>query len=245
MSSEGGAVSPGGGVVLGIDTAGPVVGVALWTPLGVETWSQAIVRQADSVLLPAIGRLLAGAPGVLTCVAVSVGPGAFTGLRVGVSAALGVAFARSVPVVPISSLEARAAAAGGPRTLALLDARKGKVYAGLFDVSDSRAAPVLLSPEVDDTLAAVLSALGERPFLAVGEGATSVDVTRAILDAGGSVSPDAGRSPADAVARLGALRWAADAGAALDPADVALRYLRAPDARPPLDVGQQIGRRGR
>ena len=77
--------------VLGIDTAGPVVGAAVWSERGVRLWSQRITRRANSVLLPAMAELLSDT--AVDLVAVSVGPGAFTGLRVGVSAALGVALA--------------------------------------------------------------------------------------------------------------------------------------------------------
>jgi len=216
--------------VLGIDTAGPVVGAAVWSDAGVTMWSQRITRKADSVLLPAIADLIADAE--IDLVAVSVGPGAFTGLRVGVSAALGIAVARGLKVVGVSSLEVRATTIRTARTLSLLDGRKGKVYAGLFDTrADS---PVLIGAEVDAPLAEVLP---EEPFVAVGEGA--VVFAAAIAAAGGRSSPDAARCPADEVARLGALRRES----ALDAGAVALRYLRPPDARPPRSVGQQVGRR--
>ena len=88
--------------VLGIDTAGPVVGAAVvgWGPP--RQWSCRIVRGADGVLLPAIADLVAPAT-PLAGVAVSVGPGAFTGLRVGVATALGIAVSRGVPVICVSS----------------------------------------------------------------------------------------------------------------------------------------------
>ena len=176
--------------VLGIDTAGPVVGAALWSELGVTAWSQRIVRKADSVLLPAVGELLESSTEPLDLVAVSVGPGAFTGLRVGVSAALGVALSRGVKVVAVSSLEARAAAAGGPRTLAILDARKGRVYAGLFDAGGDE--PRALSPETDAALRDVLAEL-TPPFVAVGEGAEAF--REVILAAGGRGQPRGGAEP--------------------------------------------------
>lgn len=220
-------------LVLGIDTAGPVVGAALVGPFGAETWSQRVTRKADSVLLPALAELLqrADAQGGVSLVAVSVGPGAFTGLRVGVSAALGIAFARSLKVVAVSSLAARAATARQPRTLALLDARKGKVYAGVYDASPP--VPVLIGEEQDAPLDAVLP---EGPFTAVGEGA--LRFAEAIQGVGGLVSPEADRCPADEVARMGA----ALAAHAHAPEAVALRYLRAPDAKIPKDIGQVVGK---
>lgn len=220
--------------VLGIDTAGPVVGAALWTTQERRHWSARVVQGADALLLPALAALLgaeeapaAGSwegdlpPGRPDLIAVSVGPGAFTGLRVGVSAALGLALALGLRVVPLSSLQARAALVRAPRVLALLDARKQRLYAGLFDATGE--VPLPLSAEVDAPPDEVLV---EAPFLAVGEGALLHEARIRAL--GAAVAEGADRSPAAAVARLGALL----ADDALDPGDVALRYLRAPDAVP-------------
>ena len=219
------------GCVLGIDTAGPVVGAAVWHPGWVESWSARVVRKADGVLMPAIAELLSTV-GSIDLVAVSIGPGAFTSLRVGVSMALGIAMSRDVPVVAVSSLAARAACAGQARTLSLLDARKGRVYAGLFDASGDL--PLLIGAEHDVLLSEVVP---EGAFVAVGEGA--LVFADEIAAAGGQVSPDAGRCPADEVARLG-MMMRADAS---DPGQVALRYLRPPDAKVPGSLGKTIGNR--
>jgi tRNA threonylcarbamoyladenosine biosynthesis protein TsaB len=183
--------------------------------------------------MPAIAELL-DSVGSIDLVAVSTGPGAFTGLRVGVSMALGIAMARGVPVVPVSSLAARAASAGQARTLALLDARKGRVYSGLFDTSEPL--PRLIGVEQDAVLESVMP---DGPFVAVGEGA--LVYSEAITAAGGQVSPDAARCPADDVARIGMLLR----DTALDPGEVALRYLRPPDAKVPGGLGQTVGKRAR
>ncbi len=207
--------------VLGIDTAGPVVGAALVGP-GVErSWSERVARGADSALIPAVADLLQGVAS-LSQVAVSVGPGAFTGLRVGVATALGIAVSKGCPVVCVSSLEARAFQAGHPRVLALLDARKSRVYAQLFDASGAH--PVALGVPVDAPLADVFP---DGPFLATGEGAL-LDVPE-IERVGGSVENDPGRSPAVSVARLGQIR----AKEAVEPNEVALSYLREADAKKP------------
>lgn len=219
--------------VLAIDTAGPVVGAALvsWDADGAKQvlgcWSARVVQGADGLLVPAIDAMLAsvGARTAFDRVAVSVGPGAFTGLRVGVATALGYAFAADVPVVAVSSLAARAALVRGPRVLAALDARKGRLYAGLFDTTGE--VPVPLGPEVDLTPAEVWP---EAPFLAVGEGAA---ISREALEAvGGALAPDADQSPVLALARIAARPDAL----ALDAGEIALRYLRPPDARPPADL---------
>ena len=207
-------------VVLGIDTAGPVVGVALWSDGVQQAWSMRVARGADGLLMPEIARLIDGAS--LDAVAVAVGPGAFTGLRVGVATALGVAFSRGVPVVPLSALLARAALVSAPRVLALLDARKSRVYCGLFDAT--QAVPTPLSAERD---APPEAAWPDAPFVAVGEGA--VVYADAVVAAGGELALEPARCPAGEVARLGALRLED----ALDPGEIALRYLREPDAQPP------------
>lgn len=208
--------------VLGIDTAGPVVGAAVVGPGLERSWSQRVIRGADAVLIPAIAEMLEGA-GPVDLVAVSIGPGAFTGLRVGVATALGFAVSKQVPVVCVSSLEVRAMLAPeNAQVLALLDARKGRVYGQVFDTRG--AEPLPLSEPEDRALPSVVP---QAPFVAVGEG-VCVDEA-GIQQAGGSVSPDFDRSPAVAVARLGQLRR----GQAVAPNDVALAYLRDADAKKP------------
>ncbi|MCP4804364.1 MAG: tRNA (adenosine(37)-N6)-threonylcarbamoyltransferase complex dimerization subunit type 1 TsaB [Proteobacteria bacterium] len=201
-------------MILAIDTAGPVIGVAL----GDRLFQQRVVRGADAVLTPAIGELIADVE--LTGVAVSVGPGGFTSLRVGVAHALGIATARGVPVVPVSSLEARAALADG-RVLSLLDGRKQKAYAGFY------VDGVCLSGERDLPPVEAIG-LAEGPFVAVGEGAV---VWRELVEAaGGVVQADAARSPVAALARLAAGRL----DAAIAPEAVRLSYLRDADAKLPV-----------
>lgn len=206
--------------VLLLDTAGPVVGVAAWhgdTLVGAA--SARLGQGADGWLMPEAARLL-DTLGGLDRVGVTVGPGAFTGLRVGLAVALGLAFARRVPVVGISSLALRAATAPGrARVLALLDAKKGRVYAGVYDTRGP--VPEFVEEEGDvapDRAAATLRAA------ATGEGAV---VYRAVFEAAGhEVLPGADRSPVDAGLAL------VRAGAPSSPEDVGPRYLREPDARP-------------
>jgi tRNA threonylcarbamoyladenosine biosynthesis protein TsaB len=205
-------------VVLAVDTAGPVVGAALLGhPDGPRTWSARVNRGSDKVLTPALAELLEGVER-LDRIAVSVGPGAFTSLRVGVAAALGLAVARGCPVVPVSSLEARAACVGSGRVLALLDGRKSKAYAGLY------VDGVLVGDEVDRPPAEAM-VLGGGDFVATGEGA--VVFQDAVLAAGGTVAPDADASPALAIARLAVDR------PTVPPEAVRLRYLRDADAKLP------------
>ena len=155
-------------------------------------------------------------------IGVTVGPGSFTGLRVGLAFALGLGAALDRPVLGLSTLEALAASvadAAGP-VAALIDARRGQVYARLFDDG------VPLGPDAALTLedaARAIQALG-RPARWVGNGASVL--VQAFPDlATLDIDPRVAPSP-EALARL------TSAG---DPATRPPRpiYLRAPDATPP------------
>ena len=203
-----------------VDTAGPVVGVAAFAGGAVVyTASLRVAAGAEAWLAIELERALV-AVGDVERVAVTVGPGTFTGVRVGVAAALGLAFARGVDVVPLSSLALRAALVPDePRVLALLDARKGKVYAGWFDTRGP--VPVPIGPEQD---LAPAQALAAAPGVAVGEGA---DVyAEAVVAAGHRLVANASDSPVEHGAAL------ARSLEARTPERVGLRYLREPDARP-------------
>lgn len=88
----------------------------------------------------------------LDAIAVSAGPGSFTGLRVGLSLAKSIAFAVDLPVLPVPTLQALALAAPveSGTVAAVLDARRGEVYAGLFERQGEQCFPLggewLLSP---------------------------------------------------------------------------------------------------
>jgi tRNA threonylcarbamoyladenosine biosynthesis protein TsaB len=211
-------------VVLAVDTAAPQIGAALWDGT-LHTFSERVVRGADAALSLGLSELLGGAAGPPDLLAVSVGPGAFTSLRVGVAAALGLALSLDCRIVPFSSLEARARMVEGDRILALLDARKSRAYAALYERGPTGWLQV---GEEQDLLPedAIALAAGQ-PFLAVGEGAPLwQDLVEA---AGGRVVEDAERSPAGWMAQAAGSR----VDQALDAGRIQLRYLRAPDAKKP------------
>jgi tRNA threonylcarbamoyladenosine biosynthesis protein TsaB len=133
-------------------------------------------------LLPMIDMALsAGGIGLreIDGFAVTIGPGSFTGLRIGVSTVKGLAWAVGKPVAGVSTLEALACQAGKAVDLicALLDARKGEVYAALFLAGGE--APVISMQATVLPPAALRDRIAER-CLFVGDGALAY--RREILD---------------------------------------------------------------
>jgi tRNA threonylcarbamoyladenosine biosynthesis protein TsaB len=162
------------------------------------------------------GTTVAGVGGV----AVASGPGAFTGLRVGLATAAGLASALGVKVWTAPSLFVRAAWAGfGGELVALLDARKNRVYAARWRDTSLLDGPADVDPELVTTWA-------QPPFRATGEGAL---VFRSVLEAaGGTVVQKADHPGTLALAQHAATALARGEGMA--PRDLRAEYLREPDA---------------
>lgn len=157
-------------------------------------------------------------------IGVTVGPGSFTGLRVGLAFALGLGAALDRPVVGISTLDALAASAGDARAVAaLIDARRGQVYAR-FWIDGRPTGPAEALPL--DRAAQRVAALGPGAVL-IGSGTGLVSA----LAPETAISAPDGPEPV-ALARL---------TAAADPATATARplYLRAPDATPPTRLPGQ------
>lgn len=127
-------------------------------------------------------------------VAVGIGPGSFTGLRIGVATARAIAQAREIPIVGVSTLRALALGARAwPQRIdcvvAALDARRGEVFVGawrprqLDHVSEVLLGPAVMAPE---RLARAIGTLGS-PSLAIGDGAVEF---RAVLERSGAFIPE-------------------------------------------------------
>ena len=135
--------------LLAYDTSGEVLSVALFDGQKVvrELNEMSSVRHSTA-LAPAIQKLLRKARWNikdLDCIAVGIGPGSFTGLRVGVTTAKTLAWALGKKLVGVSSLEALALEAGGGREgmiAVALDAKKGQVYAGTYRLRNGKLAVV-------------------------------------------------------------------------------------------------------
>ncbi len=122
-------------VLLAIDTAAPRLQLALLVDDRADTLVEDMQQGQAERIFPAIAELLARnglAYANLTRVAVTTGPGSFTGLRIGLSAARGLALALDIPAVGVPSLLALSLACACDPVAVLLDARRDEAYFQLF-----------------------------------------------------------------------------------------------------------------
>jgi len=180
--------------ILCVDTSGPVAGCALTadgrvlhsiTALHGRTHSESIMPMVDEALSSS-GLAVAD----LDCIAAVAGPGSFTGVRIGVCLAKGLAHAHDVPCARVDALEALSMNFAGYEGVVapILDARRHQVYCAAFDVSsglphrllDDDALPIeafleklpadgriaFLGDGLDVFAPVIKAALGDRAFLA-------------------------------------------------------------------------------
>ena len=217
--------------LLAVDTALDALAVALLTRdgdrIGVSSSTEVIGRGHAERLMGAIGAHLAEA-GVelaeIDAFAVTIGPGSFTGIRVGVAAVRGFALATGRPAIGVSTLEALAAEAlalaPGRAVLAVLDARKDEVYAQLFDaVGDALGRAEVIAP----ALAAERAIAAEAAVF--GPGAALVAARAPALTVIGTPA----HPSIETVARLALAKLDACGSACERPAPL---YVRAADAKP-------------
>lgn len=229
-------------IVLGLDTATPstVAGVLLADGRVVEARDDpaADSRGAHAAKLLVLAEQALAEAGVgweaVDRLAVGVGPGGFTGLRIGIATARALAQARGLPLVPVSSLAALAAGATPaanapgtappPLTAAVIDARRGEVFAAAWQGAERLLDPVAIDPA---ELAASLGAGRLAGPLAAGDGSVRF---RELFERAGALVP-ADRSPAHRVSALQVCRLGA-AGDATDRDRLVPDYRREPDAKP-------------
>jgi tRNA threonylcarbamoyladenosine biosynthesis protein TsaB len=164
-------------MILGIDTATPQVGCALGGPDGlIASFHATRGRRHAETLAPAIAFVCEQAGVALDeigAIAVDVGPGLFTGLRVGLATGKAMAGALGVPMVGVTSLDllAEPARLAGRVIASVVDARRGEVFWALYRPSDTGLERVT-DYGVDDPaeVGAALAGRGED-CLAVGDGA--------------------------------------------------------------------------
>ncbi|MCE5286442.1 MAG: tRNA (adenosine(37)-N6)-threonylcarbamoyltransferase complex dimerization subunit type 1 TsaB [Pelosinus sp.] len=178
-------------LILALDTATLVSSVALVedNKLIAELTLQTKKNHSE-LLMPNIKELLSIAEKSrtdLTAIAVSIGPGSFTGLRIGLATAKALAYALSIPIIGIPTLTAQAFACPVPGAVysPLLDAQKGNVYQALFVWQGGEL--IELEPATVVSFAAALDKLAKlnQPAVVLGEGA--IIHAQEIINYGGNV----------------------------------------------------------
>lgn len=214
-------------VELAFDTATAACAVALRVDGQTSSVTPDSTRMLESPahareLLPAIERLLAEAnvsAGDVTDLAVGIGPGAFTGLRIGVATARAFATARGLWIRPVSSLAALQAGSDNPETtIAMIDARRNEIFCRIGTEEH------LVSPERAVELAAAVAS--SRPIAAVGDGALKLADQ---LRASGVDVPD--QDDSSHVVNVVAMLDLATEIEPLAPNLVVPNYIRPPDAK--------------
>jgi tRNA threonylcarbamoyladenosine biosynthesis protein TsaB len=197
--------------------------------------SQPMKRGHAEALMPLIARVIKQAGIAFASfdrIAVTTGPGSFTGLRVGLSAARGVALAADKPVVGLTTLAAYAAPVVSENAkqpvISAIDARHGQVY---FQVVSGNGSS-LIRPRVAPIEEALRASRFGAPHL-VGN-AAGILADRWPTDAPPPFAVDAQPAPD--------ITWVAWLGAAVNPKTAPARpyYLRAPDAKLPTDTLQKV-----
>jgi tRNA threonylcarbamoyladenosine biosynthesis protein TsaB len=226
------------GTILGIDTATRFTSVASLGPDDRVVERTEIASGGHAAELPRLVQETLDAAGVrlpdVDDVAVSIGPGSFTGLRVGLALAKGLVFAGRQGIVGVSTLQALATVAppGPGFVAACLDARKGEVYLGMYRRDDEHTYPVIqevaLRPE--EAIDLIEENLHRTDGVVVGDAAERYPEAFAPLRVRGLrvLSFDEVHPSGIAVARLG--RELLEAGPASPPEGLLPRYLRASEA---------------
>jgi tRNA threonylcarbamoyl adenosine modification protein YeaZ len=216
--------------ILAIDTALGACSACVLdagNPVPVAIEQTAMDRGHAEALMPMIERVMAATEGgfaSLDRVAVTIGPGSYTGLRVGISAARAIAFAAGIPAVGVSTLAASAAPLigreGGRVVAAALDARHGQVW---FQALNAQGKQLVSVRQVNHRDAA--RAIGAGPVSLVGSAALAVanEAWAIGLDA---IVVDDGKAP-DVI-------WVAHLGLIADPETAPPRplYLKPPETTP-------------
>ena len=230
--------------ILALDTCFPALTVAIGRGVGtpairIASRSEPMATGHAERMLPLIGDLLREV-GIgmadIDRVAVTIGPGSFTGTRIGIAAARAFKLARGIPIVTFTSLEAMAlspliAPMTGEEIAVAVDAHRGEAYVQLFD----GAARHSLAPPHMLPFAELASLPRGRPAIAVGTAADRL--AQSVTTAGGMARVEPGVVFPDMVAVIARAGERQPAAGSVEPL-----YLRPPDAKP--QEGKILARAG-
>jgi tRNA threonylcarbamoyladenosine biosynthesis protein TsaB len=223
--------APRSPLVLALEPATAALSVALLRGPELIDEISAAPGPAAATLLPTVDTLLdrAGvALGDLEAFAVSIGPGSFTSLRVGIATLKGLAFESGLPIAPVSTLAALARVADRADRLvvSMLDARRGEVYAAAYAAGSDWEVVVPEGVYTPEALCAQI----RPPCVLVGEGAAICGeaIVAALGEGVALLPPPEGNASARHVGALGVEQLAR--GSWVDAAQLAPHYLRRAEA---------------
>lgn len=223
--------------ILAIESSGMVASVAVWqdqelraeyTVNHKKTHSQTLLPMIDEII-----RMTETEKNSFDAIAVSGGPGSFTGLRIGSATAKGLGLAWDVPLIHVPTLDAMAYQCFMARGVIcpMMDARRGQVYTGIYSFDTAGRFQVLRASCAVDVreILQQLNSLG-RQVLLLGDGVPAyLDVIREVCTVSYEIAPSyCARQRAAAVAELGALYLAQ--GRTEKPEDHGPEYLRVSQA---------------
>jgi len=221
--------------ILAMDTSAGACSAAVWDEGHITQRLVELDRGHSELLIPLVLETMAASGRrfyQLDLLTVTVGPGAFTGLRVGLAAARGMALAARLPCMGVTTLEAMASAVdpretAGRLLLVTLDTKRSAVYAQIFRTKEPVTPPMVVDPPE------LAEKIGTQPVLLAGDAAITVMPTLREAGIDASVSAMPGYPTAAGIAALAARRWQQE-GMRVETMPSPI-YLRSPSTGVPID----------